>query len=219
MGLVCSHFLPLSCLTFRPCLFLRSYFSWGFRGVCWPPLKGSRQQKPSRCPDRGLECREEQQGVKRVQRNRKVPLDTSTGLAKTIYNIYTYTVYMRYFWQGVTKYTVIYGAYIQLWPTLHIYSRASTHLLTGALPACVCFAQSLFVLNICFTWSSVHSSCVHSRTSQCNMHPPNVQTRILDKDVSFYNASEVPRACRPKVMLTGASWLNPDISKRIPSLA
>ena len=28
-----------------------------------------------------------------------------------------YTVYIRYFWQGHTKYTVIYGAYIRFWLT------------------------------------------------------------------------------------------------------
>jgi hypothetical protein len=30
-------------------------------------------------------------------------------------------VYIWYFWQGITKYTVITGVYIRSWPTLHIY--------------------------------------------------------------------------------------------------
>jgi len=31
-------------------------------------------------------------------------------------------VYIRYFWQEITKYTVIYGVFIQFWPTLYIYT-------------------------------------------------------------------------------------------------
>ena len=48
------------------------------------------------------------------------------------YNIYRvgqnhiYTVYIRYFWQGITQFTVIYGAYIRFWPTLHINKRQET---------------------------------------------------------------------------------------------
>jgi len=35
-------------------------------------------------------------------------------------------VYIWYLWQGITQYTVIYGAYIRLWPTLHIFVLAHT---------------------------------------------------------------------------------------------
>ena len=44
-------------------------------------------------------------------------LSLSLSLYIYIY-IYIYMVYERYFWQGVIKYTVIYGKHIRLWPAL-----------------------------------------------------------------------------------------------------
>jgi hypothetical protein len=39
-------------------------------------------------------------------------------LARTVYTAYT-----QYFWQGIIKYTVIYGVYVRFWPTLSIYDE------------------------------------------------------------------------------------------------
>ena len=38
-----------------------------------------------------------------------------------------YGVYTVFFGREITKYTVIYGVYIQFWPTLHIYTHTQVH--------------------------------------------------------------------------------------------
>jgi hypothetical protein len=63
---------------------------------------------------------------------------------------YIYTVNVWYFWQEITKYTVIYGVYIWFWPTLLIWLQAY---------ACYCVVRDMFVCSFVkhLSWRSVLS--------------------------------------------------------------
>jgi len=66
------------------------------------------------------------------------------GLARTIY-IYIYTMYIPYFWQGITKFTVKHGVYIRFWPTLIVWQAGqSSKWCLGArgIPRCVKLARN-----------------------------------------------------------------------------
>ena len=76
-------------------------------------------------------------------------------------------VYIWYLWQGITQYTVIYGAYIRLWPTLHIFVLAHTRVCVWQLTA-VCMSLSYYscmCVRMACTCACLHAllcaHCVH----------------------------------------------------------
>jgi hypothetical protein len=67
-----------------------------------------------------------------------------------------YMVYIQYFWQGITKYTVVHGVYIRFWPTLRL---------------CPSLAFSIGQMHQCM--SSMHDNThavTLTRTSKSSLH-------------------------------------------------
>jgi len=60
---------------------------------------------------------------------------------------YTYTVYIRYFWQGIYTYTVIYGVYIRFWPPLLTCYRTGARAPTSCT-VCQCCPYGLIFINV-----------------------------------------------------------------------